>query len=214
MPSNVFLINKDTISQFEDISANVTPVRIQNIVRKMQDLDLKLFLGHALYYDLIQYFSNDPVTGALIQSSTIPVKYAQIFNGVSYIDRSGNQINYEGMIPMMVYFTFARFIESDAVRYTATGPVVKTHDQATSLSVSDLNKIVQQQRSVANAHANEVEKFLWDNHSQFPLWRFNERNKSARQAGPRIRGIDRTDFNDPSGMGIRDNSLGYNDLLI
>jgi hypothetical protein len=58
-------------------------------------------------------------------------------------------------------------------------------------------KLVQQQRSIANAYANDIEKFLWDNKADFPLWRYNAKNKSSRQAGPRIRGVDKTDFNYP-----------------
>ena len=101
-------------------------------------------------------------------------------------------------MPALVYFAFARFIEADAVHYTAAGPVIKHHDHADPLSAKDITKLVQQQRSVANAHANEVEKFLWDNRADFPLWEYSEKNKSSRQSGPRIRSIDRTSFNYPS----------------
>lgn len=47
------------------------------------------------------------------------------------------------------------------------------------------------------AHANEVEKFLKDHQADFPLWEQNGKNRSARQAGPRVRGVDRSDFNAP-----------------
>ena len=213
MPNQVYLINQATFVQYEDLSPNIKPARLLVFVKKMQDLDLKLFLGHALYYDFIQWFSMD-TAGNLVINTSIPLPYSQLFNGVAYPDRSGNQIFYEGLIPMLVYFTFARFIEADSVRYTATGPIMKTHDQGTSLSVSDLNKLVQQQRSVANAHANEVEKFIVDNRKNFPLWRYSEQNKSARQAGPRIRGIDKTQYNNPNGLGIRNDNFGINDLLL
>jgi len=97
-------------------------------------------------------------------------------------------------LPTLVYFTFARFIEADAVHYTSTGPVLKHHDNGDPIAPKDIVKLVQQQRSVANAHANEVEKFLWDNKNDFPLWRYNGKNKSSRQAGPRLRSIDRTNY--------------------
>ena len=51
------------------------------------------------------------------------------------------------------------------------------------------------QRSVANAYANNIEMFLWNNQTVYPLWKYNERNKNSRQPGARIRAIDRTQNN-------------------
>ena len=164
-------------------------------IKKAQDLDLKPFLGHALYYDFIQNFNSD---GTL--QTTAPQQYKDLLNGSEYLDQYGHIVLYEGLLPTLVYFTFARFIEADAVHYTATGPVVKHHDNGDPVAPKDIVKLVQQQRSVANAHANEVEKFLWDNKEEFPLWRYNGKNKSSRQAGPRIRGIDKNKFNYPTGF--------------
>jgi hypothetical protein len=192
--NNIYLINPSTFQNYEDISINIKPERLNVFIKKAQDLDLKPFLGHALYYDFIQYFNAD---GTLMD--TTPQQYKDLLNGSEYLDRYGHIVLYEGLIPTLVYFTFARFIEADAVHYTSTGPVLKHHDNADAIAPKDIVKLVQQQRSVANAHANEVEKFLWDNKTEFPLWHYNGKNKSSRQAGPRIRSIDRTNFNYPSG---------------
>ncbi|MDF2434926.1 MAG: hypothetical protein JWP44_4557 [Mucilaginibacter sp.] len=190
----IYLINQTTFQSYEDISVNIKPERLQVFIKKAQDLDLKPFLGHALYYDFMQNFNAD---GTLMD--TAPQHYKDLLNGSEYLDKYGHIVLYEGLLPTLVYFTFARFIEADAVHYTPTGPVVKHHDNGDPLKPADVVKLVQQQRSVANAHANEVEKFLWDNKADFPLWRYNNKNKSSRQSGPRIRSIDRTNFNYPSG---------------
>lgn len=189
------IINQTTFQNYEDISVNIKPERLNVFIKKAQDLDLKPFLGHALYYDFIQNFNSD----GTIQDSA-PQPYKDLLNGSEYLDKYGHIVLYEGLVPTLVYFTFARFIEADAVHYTATGPVLKHHDNGDPVAPTDIVKLVQQQRSVANAHANEVEKFLWDNKDDFPLWRYNGKNKSSRQAGPRIRSIDRTNFNYPSGF--------------
>lgn len=193
--TQIYLINQTTFQNYEDISVNVKPERLNVFIKKAQDLDLKPFLGHALYYDFIQNFNAD---GTI--KSTAPQPYIDLLNGSEYLDRYGHIVLYEGLLPTLVYFTFARFIETDAVHYTATGPVIKHHDNSDPVAPKDIVKLVQQQRSVANAHANEVEKFLWDNKNDFPLWRYNGKNKSSRQSGPRIRSIDKTDFNYPSGF--------------
>jgi len=190
----IYLINPSTFQNYEDISVNIKPERLNVFIKKAQDLDLKPFLGHALFYDFMQYFNSD---GTLQDSA--PQPYKDLLNGSEYLDKYGHIVLYEGLLPTLVYFTFARFIEADAVHYTATGPVLKHHDNADAVAPKDIVKLVQQQRSVANAHANEVEKFLWDNKADFPLWQYNGKNKSSRQSGPRIRSIDRTNFNFSSG---------------
>jgi hypothetical protein len=193
--SQIFLISQSTFATYEDISVNIKPERLNVFIKKAQELDLKPFLGHALYYDFIRNFNDD---GTI--KNTAPQPYIDLLNGSEYLDKYGHIVLYEGLLPTLVYFTFARFIEADAVHYTATGPVIKHHDNGDAVAPKDIVKLVQQQRSVANAHANEVEKFLWDNKDGFPLWRYNGKNKSSRQAGPRIRGVDRTNFNYPSGF--------------
>jgi hypothetical protein len=188
----IYLINQTTFQQFEDIAINIKPERLKVFIKKAQELDLKPFLGHSLYYDILSHFNDD---GTLKDDA--PQPYKDLLNGSEYLDQYGHIVLYEGLAPTMVYFTFARFIENDAVHYTATGPVIKRHENGDPLSSPEIVKLVQQQRSIANAYANDVEKFLWDNKEDFPLWRYNAKNKSSRQAGPRIRGIDKTDFNYP-----------------
>ncbi|MFD1255702.1 hypothetical protein ACFQ3S_02755 [Mucilaginibacter terrae] len=205
--ATTILISPSVFQQFEDISTNIKPERLQVFIKKAQELDLKPFMGYPLYYQLLKYFDD-----AGQMKTDAPQVYKKLFNGFEYIDRSGYTVTYEGLTPTLVYFTFARFIESNGVHFTATGPVIKQYDNAQAVSTPDILKLVQQQRSVANAHANEVEKFLQDNQADYPLWRYNERNKSARQAGPRIRGIDHTDFNDSTGVAEIDNFLPLDTL--
>jgi len=188
----IYLINQTTFQQYEDITVNIKPERLKVFIKKAQELDLKPFLGHALYYDFLSHFNGD---GTLQDDA--PQPYKDLLNGTEYLDDYGHIVLYEGLAPTMVYFTFARFIENDAVHYTATGPVIKKHENGDALTSPEVVKLVQQQRSIANAYANDIEKFLWDNKADFPLWRYNAKNKSSRQAGPRIRGVDKTDFNYP-----------------
>src|ERR1700740_1716090 len=101
--NTIYLINPSTFQNYEDISVNIKPERLKVFVKKAQDLDLKPFLGHALYYDLIQYINDD---GTI--SSDAPQAYKDLLNGSEYLDKYGHIVLYEGLIPMLVYFTFAR----------------------------------------------------------------------------------------------------------
>lgn len=206
--NTVYLLSPYTLRQYEDISINAKPERLSIFIKKAQELDLKPFLGHALYYEFLSCFTE---TGTL--STDAPPAYQNLFNGCKYNDRFGHNISYEGIVPTLVYFTFARFIEADAIRYTASGPVLKQLDNAATLKPRDVIKLVQQQRSVANAHSREVEKFLLDNRQQFPLWRYDAQNASARQAGPRIRGVDKTEFNYPGSTFPENDFVTLNDFI-
>ncbi|MES2428935.1 MAG: hypothetical protein V4560_18285 [Bacteroidota bacterium] len=204
---NPILIDQNTFQRYEDISVNIKPERLKVFVNKAQDLDLKPFLGYALYYDFIKHFNVD---GTIKDDA--PQNYKDLLNGTEYLDRDGHIVLYEGLLPTLLYFAFARFIEADAIRYTANGPVIKHHDNGDAVAPQYITKLVQQQRSVANAHANEVERFLWDHRSGFPLWRFSDQNKSARQPGPRIRGVDKTGFNYPGGEYSETNYLHITEI--
>ncbi|WP_114940464.1 hypothetical protein [Mucilaginibacter endophyticus] len=188
----IYLINQTIFQQYEDINVNIKPERLKVFIKKAQELDLKPLLGYALYYQLIAYCNDD---GTIKEDA--PRAYKDLLNGCEYLDEYGRIVLYEGLAPALVYFTFARFIENDAIHYTASGPVIKQHDNGNALSSPEITKLVQQQRSIANAYANDIERFLRDNQENFPLWHYNEKNKSSRQSGPRIRGIDKTDFNYP-----------------
>jgi hypothetical protein len=199
---NPILIDQTTFQRYEDISVNIKPDRLKVFVNKAQDLDLKPFLGYALYYDFIKHFNDD---GTIKDDA--PQSYKDLLNGSEYLDQHGYIVLYEGLLPTLLYFAFARFIEADAIRYTSSGPVIKSLDSSIPAAPQYITKLVQQQRSVANAHTNEVEKFLWDHRADFPLWRFSNKNKNARQPGPRIRSVDKTNFNYPGGSYNQTNYL-------
>ncbi|MET3980919.1 hypothetical protein ABIB62_004056 [Mucilaginibacter sp. UYP25] len=187
------LITPDTLQRYQDIATNIKPERIKVFIQKAQELDLKPFLGYILYYDLIKQLDAD---GNLKEDA--PQHYKDLLNGCEYLDDDGHIVLHQGLQPVLAYFAFARFIEVDSVHYTASGPVTKRYDNADALAQKDVVKLVQQQRSTANAYANETERFLMDHRDDFPVWHYNHRNKSSRQAGPRIRAVDKTDFNFPA----------------
>ncbi|MCJ8208657.1 hypothetical protein MUY27_02990 [Mucilaginibacter sp. RS28] len=188
--TQVYLINQETIRRFEDISPNIKPERLLSHIKKAQDLDFKMLLGRPFFNSFISQFNPD---GTIKDNA--PEGYRNLLNGNEYLDLNGNIVLYEGIAPALVYFTLARIIETDAVRFSSTGLVSKTHDTSVSLSSTDISKLTGRYRSIANAYANEIEKFLNDHRDDFQLWQYDLKNKNARQPAARIRGIDRTSFN-------------------
>ncbi|GAA4905780.1 hypothetical protein [Mucilaginibacter defluvii] len=190
--TQIYLIDKSTFQQYQDISVNIKPERLNAFIKKAQDLDLKPLLGRNLFNSLMSHFDE-----AGILKPETPQHYKDLLNGAEYLDDKGNIVLYEGIIPALVYFTFARFIENDAVHYTPTGPVIKNQDVGQALATSEIMKLVQQQRSIANAYANDIERFLDDHKEHFAQWQMSNKSRIARQPGPRIRAVDRTRYNYP-----------------
>ena len=156
----------------------------------------------------IGYVIGDSITCAAVPGATLSIAtlcgvlnpgtsqlYQDFFNGSVYKDLSGNNVKYDGIVPALAYWTFARFIEVDQIRYTTTGPVGKNHDQADNATPKQIAALVEMQRSKANAYCNKIEKFLYIHKQDFPLWRLSQQNKNSRQPGARIRAIDRTRYN-------------------
>jgi len=266
----MILINQNTLNNFEKLSANVDPDKINIAIREAQELDLRVFMGKAFYDDFISNFSNTPGIGSLILTSkattanagkyasqalvggsgtgatatfqvvagyvmavsivapgsgyqvgdiltvaalpnaiftvgtvsqvlvisgTISTAYSQLWNGVTYTDKSGHSIIYPGIIPALAYWTLARWVEGFGFQYTSTGAVQLNHDDAQALSQKDIVMIANRNRTKANAKANDIEQFIWNNLSTYPLWRPNDKTKVSRQPGPRISEVDRTNNN-------------------
>lgn len=201
--AQLYIITKAQITEFEDVSINVEEKRLQVFIKKAQDLDLRPFMTDRFYYDFIKSFNDD---GTLKDNAK--QAYKDLYNGVAYEDRQGYEIQFSGIVPALVYWTFARYIEADAVRYTATGPVIKNHDEARGITPGEAQKLVQAQRSTANAHVNDAIKFLEIKKDDYPLYWYNRRNTESRQPGPRIRGVDRTDVTGRYGGRPRDGYYG------
>lgn len=205
-----YLINTADIQMFEDISPNIKDNRIKTDIRLAHDLDLRGFFGDAFYYDVLQNIKFDNL--GVYDPTTTPQKYKDLYLGVSYTNISGHVITYDGLKPMLIYFAFARFVQMDKYRFTATGPVSKKHESSEPLSQKEIVMITEKARSIANAYANNVEKFLSTKRGDYPLWKINQRNKNSRQPGARIRAVDKTDFNLRSGGGLN-NRFGLDNFI-
>jgi hypothetical protein len=174
-----YIITQSTFDGYEDLSVNIEATRLNVFIKKAQDLDLKPFFGNVFFYDLIKNLDED----GQILTKVRRINILELIDGTEYTDRHGNLLYFDGIKPALVYWTFARFIEADSVRYTATGPVIKHHDQADNLTSGRIAKLVAQQRSVANAHANDIVQFLDAKREVYPLWKYNDEMPIAGSRG-------------------------------
>jgi len=196
----VYLINKNDFVNYVDLANNYPVGRLNYFILEAQDLDLKMFFGLAMFTDFFANLSNNP--DGTINTDLLSSPYLNLLNGgIDYKDIGGYTFYYTGLKKMLIYFTLARLTEFGNSHITATGIVKKKTDESTPLTNKELSLMVNNYRSKGKASEQEVKKFLINNQSLFPLYRVNWEADRERGSGPRITGIDKTDFNLNPGLG-------------
>jgi len=156
----VYLISKADIQKFHPIT-DLPDGRIDPFIISCQELDLKPVLNESLYYDFTTKYANtdDPMYNA----------YQNLLNGCTYT-YSGQTIQYPGIKPMLVYYTLSRFIPLQQVQITRHSIVIKKSDQSDPVSQSQITYIVNGLRAQAIGYQNQLEKFLLQNQTTYPLY--------------------------------------------
>lgn len=157
------LIGISDFTPYKSISHNINVTKkLEPYIVEAQEFDLKDLLGQELYNDLLNDFIASPPLG----------NYEDLYNGSSYT-KGGKVYTHKGLIPVLVYFTYARFIMDSNSESTAFGQVVKTNQYSEPLSEKAIDRKYNQAKSGALAYWKDVEKFLNDNSIDYPLWKNN-----------------------------------------
>lgn len=136
-------------------TAELDNVRWQPFATEAQDQDLKPILGEGLYYQLM--------------ATPTATAYAELLNGKTYT-YNGQTIYFEGIKTMIVYFFLARFIQNNAVNITRFGVVTKTLNQSQPVDAQVIRQVVNEMKSNAQTYKNDVERFLLQNQTTYPLY--------------------------------------------
>jgi hypothetical protein len=155
------LITIEDIIKFRPISKDIPPERINPYIQEAQRIDVGQLLGRALYYDFVSKFD---VTGDAMYTA-----YQELLNGIAYAI-NGRTYNYEGLSPCLSYFSLARFCENNPINVTKYGLVAKLDDSSTSLDPLIIKQAITGLRSVAIQYQTDVEQFLVDKASTYPLF--------------------------------------------
>lgn len=153
-------MNKPILITLQDIkavrpTAELDNVRWQPFATEAQDQDVKPILGDALYYQLM--------------TTPAATAYAELLNGKTYT-YNGETIYFEGIKTMIVYFFLARFIQNNAVNITRFGVVTKTLNQSQPVDAQVIRQVVNEMKSNAQTYKNDVDRFLLQNQTTYPLY--------------------------------------------
>jgi len=90
--------------------------------------------------------------------------------------------------PVLVYYTYARFLATHDVMATAHGIVVKINEFSEPISEKTRARLINQAESSALVYQKIMTDFLSDNKSTYPNWKCSS-TSGRTQSGARIRAI-------------------------
>lgn len=160
------LINVDDITKYRPASKAIPLERLDPFISEAQEIDLMQVLGESLHYDFMSKFD----TG--VAEST---KYQELLNGKVYTPPGQQPIEFNGLKPMLVYFTLARFYQNNPINVTRFGLTQKVNEESTPLDARSLSVAVDEVRSIGINYQTRVVKFLSDNATTYPLFGYSKK---------------------------------------
>lgn len=135
--------------------------RWEQFAVEAQDQDLRPILGDGLYYDFMNEVFD---TGDDMYSH-----YQNLLNGVAWT-YNGQTVYFDGLKPMVGYFTLARFVQNNSVNITRYGVVTKVVPQSAPADSQIIKQVVNELRSNAITYKNQVDTYLLNNQTTYTLY--------------------------------------------
>lgn len=164
MPDKL-LITINDIKEYSPM-AELSSIRVDSHIREAQMNDLKPFLGEPLYRDLI--------------TNTDTTANQELLKGKTYKGIEGYNIDYNGLIPILVYYSLARIVANNQINITSYGVVRKKVDESDAVDAASLRFYITEKRSIATRYQKEAHDFLVQNIATYPLWQFNKVSENIK----------------------------------
>jgi hypothetical protein len=148
-------------------------------VSEAQLLDVKLWLGDNLLYEIVTQLSSSP--------ESLSDKNKLILDGGTYTHQTKTFI-FQGLKAAIIYYAFARFTNRTPYNYTAAGIVIKDSDLSTPVSDKIVQRLHDEARLTAEAIRDELVLYLNRNYKDYPLWQCIGRRMPGRQSTFRVVG--------------------------
>jgi hypothetical protein len=163
------VITTSDISTYKPISTHANNDEVLNYEKEALEFDVRPLLGDKFYTFLISSI-NDPNIQTLLNGTT------------------QDGVKYEGLKAVVVYYTWARYIQYSSEKDTPFGMVNKNSDFSNLFSGERRAAMVTQARSGAYSYWKQMEDFLNNNKTTYPL--FESNCKTNVNAKIRFRTID------------------------
>lgn len=155
------IITITDIQDFKALSKNTdTDKKVNPFIQEAQEFDLRPFMGDEFYLKLIEEFQATP--------TPFPdSNYKDLFEG-SIWTKNGRTYENPGLRSVLVYWSYARYLNKANTNSTAFGMVGKNNPDSTPITDRTIDRLVSQSNSGAKAYFNRVELFIKCNNELFP----------------------------------------------
>jgi hypothetical protein len=171
------LLSHSELLEFKHITGNIPSAMFDRYVLEAQELDLRPLLGIDLYIALVEDFEASPSLAT----------YSDLWNGSTY-DILTKKFKHEGLIPVLAYYTYARYIQNSGVNSTPYGLVEKKNDFSQPTSEKTIARKISQAQSGAKAYWERTRKYILDHPEIFETL-YNCQGNYTTGQGIKIRAV-------------------------
>jgi hypothetical protein len=148
--------------------------RYNQIATEVESLELDKLLGYAFYQAV----------------AANPENYTDLLNGCSFVDDCGNTVSHRGLLYVLAYLNFARYIGESNIFDTFSGFVKKKLDNSDNVSTGDIKRLQLENREIAFNAFSLIRMYLNKNTTLYPLW--NSLTSDKKIYKPTFYGIKKT----------------------
>lgn len=156
------LISLSDFAPYKSISSNIVAAnKVDMYIIEAQKTDLAELMGRDFFFQLLEEMENSPVAA----------EWDNLFNGVEYNEPTHQRlIKYEGIKPVLIYYSYARFIRHTNHIATAHSLVIKKDEYSEPVSEKTIGALIQDAKSMAVAYWNDVTDYLHHYRTLQPTW--------------------------------------------
>ena len=169
--SDIALISKADLVEFTGISKNLSKEKIEPYVIQAQQSELRQFIGHEFYYDLISSWQGDSFSGGTQSNLN------EAWNGESYDYADGRTRQFYGLKMCLIYWSYARILESIDFFVSAYGNRLAQHDNSERATRAAVKQKANEARAMAEMYASEAQVYFDKKKSTYTLWNYSTQKR-------------------------------------
>jgi hypothetical protein len=166
------LLTFDKQQSIKPISAN-NAGKYPQIATEVESLEVDKLLGSAFYQTV----------------SAAPADYAALLNETEFTRQDKTKIKHKGLLYVIAYLNYAKYIGESYVVDTFSGFVQKTRPDSERISSGDIKRLQQENREIAFNAFELIREYLNLNKTTYPLW---DRTSDKKVRKPNFYGVKNT----------------------
>lgn len=165
-----YLITLADINKFRP-TAELDDDRLAPYIIEAQNIDLLQVLGEPFLYDLLLKFDDS--------GATEYNQYQKLLEGETYTVGT-DTLYFEGIKPIVCYFTLAKFIVGNPINITRFGFKVEADARVGGYDTTLVKRFSDELKSAGVTYQNKATKYLQAKATTYPLYKRKEFSDRAR----------------------------------